>query len=140
MEVEVTEQNGTYRAVDEETGTSVTAPSKEGALIALAMSLKAIQATEQAVKTSTMVWHEIPPIIRQIQGEMETAIRTISDEMVQSFDYTIEQLPGTVGEEDTDDPIEGLYNQLSQDTQKHFDEEDVTEDDIDDAIQWARAQ
>lgn len=140
MEVEVTEQNGTYRAVDEETGTSVTAPSKEGALIALAMSLKAIQATEQAVKTSTMVWHEIPPIIRQIQGEMETAIRTISDEMVQSFDYTIEQLPGTVEEEDTDDPIEGLYNQLSQDTQKHFDEEDVTEDDIDDAIQWARAQ
>lgn len=140
MEVEVTEQNGTYRAVDEETGTSVTAPSKEGALIALAMSLKAIQATEQAVKISTMVWHEIPPIIRQIQGEIETAIRTISDEMVQSFDYTIEQLPGAVGEEDTDDPIEGLYNQLSQDTQKHFDEEDVTEDDIDDAIEWARAQ
>lgn len=141
MEIEVTEQDGMYRAVDGETGTSVTAPSKESALIALALSLRTVQVFEQSVRATSEGWKETSLIIRQIQGELEGAIRTISDEMVQSLNSPIAQLPGrSIEEGDSIDPVEEMYSKLSQNTKKRFDEEDITEGDIDDAIQWARTQ
>ena len=83
--VEITEENGQYRAHDQETGATGTGATRATALAVLAARLGAEEELADA--------------------DLETELRTLTEQ-----------------------------------TRRRFEEEDVTEDDVAEAIEWARSE